>query len=230
MTQPDIVQLLQDIKLTSSGAEPELVETHISWVIQTDLYVYKIKKPISNSFLDFSTPEKRLQYSQCEIRLNWRLTFNMYLEIVDIHLAGGHFTLGGTEGNVIDHAIKMRKQDGKKQMDVLLQKDEVTESDLHLLAQQIARFHRKTSVIGSIDPLSVKEKFLDLIHETDYLREQLGSWSEQIIRTAIHASDRFVTLHENILYDRVTAGFFRDCHGDLHARNIFLLKEPVIFD
>jgi len=36
----------------------KLIETHISWVILTDQYVYKIKKPIEFSFLNFSTLEK----------------------------------------------------------------------------------------------------------------------------------------------------------------------------
>ncbi len=29
---------------------------------------------------------------------------------------------------------------------------------------------------------------------------------------------------------RLKSGFFRDCHGDLHTRNIFLLPEPQPFD
>jgi len=32
-----------------------LVETHISWVLLTGRYAYKIKKPVNFGFLDFST-------------------------------------------------------------------------------------------------------------------------------------------------------------------------------
>ena len=37
----------------------EAVETHISWVFLTDRYAYKLKKPVSFEFLDFSTAELR---------------------------------------------------------------------------------------------------------------------------------------------------------------------------
>lgn len=36
----------------------ELIETHISWVILTGEFAYKIKKPVNFGFLDFSTLEK----------------------------------------------------------------------------------------------------------------------------------------------------------------------------
>ena len=37
----------------------EVVEMHISWVLLTGPYTYKIKKPVDLGFLDFSTLEKR---------------------------------------------------------------------------------------------------------------------------------------------------------------------------
>ena len=33
----------------------ELMETHISWIILTGDFAYKIKKPVNFGFLDFST-------------------------------------------------------------------------------------------------------------------------------------------------------------------------------
>ena len=51
--------------LSEAGAYPHkvtafsIVETHISWVLLTGLYAYKIKKPVNFGFLDFSTLEKR---------------------------------------------------------------------------------------------------------------------------------------------------------------------------
>ncbi|HKH60807.1 MAG TPA: hypothetical protein VKA49_08245 [Flavitalea sp.] len=32
------------------------------------------------------------------------------------------------------------------------------------------------------------------------------------------------------MISRLKAGFFRDCHGDLHSRNILLLPDPQLFD
>ena len=47
-------------------------ETHISWVILTGDYAYKIKKPVRFDFLDFSTLERRKFFCGEELRLNRR--------------------------------------------------------------------------------------------------------------------------------------------------------------
>jgi hypothetical protein len=39
-----------------------VLETHISWIILTGKYAYKIKKPVDFGFLDFSTLEKRQHF------------------------------------------------------------------------------------------------------------------------------------------------------------------------
>ena len=51
----------------------ELVETHISWVLLTGAFAYKLKKPIKLPFLDFSTLERRKRFCDEELRLNRRL-------------------------------------------------------------------------------------------------------------------------------------------------------------
>ena len=59
-------------------------ETHISWVLLTGLYAYKIKKPLDLGFLDFSTLENRRHFCEEEVRLNKRLADDLYLEVVAI--------------------------------------------------------------------------------------------------------------------------------------------------
>ncbi len=61
-----------------------VIETHISWVVLTGDYAYKIKKPIKYSFVDFSTLEKRRFYCHEELRLNSRLAPNLYVDVVAI--------------------------------------------------------------------------------------------------------------------------------------------------
>ena len=51
----------------------ELLETHVSWVVLTGDYAYKIKKPVDFGFLDFSSLEKREHFCREELRLNRRL-------------------------------------------------------------------------------------------------------------------------------------------------------------
>ena len=74
MTKEQIDKLVHEGNFPGHSGKPDFIETHISWVILCDRFVYKIKKPISYSFLDFSTLEKRKYYCEREIFLNKRLT------------------------------------------------------------------------------------------------------------------------------------------------------------
>ena len=65
---------------------PEIVETHISYVILTTNWAYKIKKTEKLPFLDFSSLEKRRFYCYNELRLNQRLAPAMYLSVIPVQL------------------------------------------------------------------------------------------------------------------------------------------------
>ncbi len=61
-------------------AKVELIETHISYVFIAGNIVYKVKKPVSFDFLDFTSLEKRKFYCEEELRLNRRLAPDTYLD------------------------------------------------------------------------------------------------------------------------------------------------------
>ncbi len=62
----------------------ELLQTHISWVLLTGSYAYKIKKPVNLGFLDFTTLAARRHFCEEELRLNRRLAPDIYLDVVPI--------------------------------------------------------------------------------------------------------------------------------------------------
>src|SRR5690606_26324360 len=62
----------------------ELVETHASWVFLTRRYAYKLKKPVTFDFLDFSTVAARRAACEQELLLNRRLARDTYLAVVPI--------------------------------------------------------------------------------------------------------------------------------------------------
>jgi hypothetical protein len=231
MIQEQIDNLLLEGEFPEVSAERELIETHISWVFICNRFVYKIKKPIKYSFLDFSTLEKRKTYCQREIELNKRLTNNIYLDVVPIHKLNDHYKIGGKAGTVIEYAVRMLKMDRTKQMDQLLVQKKVTKSDIQNLAKKIALFHGNTAIIHQKDVLELQEKFNDLEAEKKYLAAQpYGDKYATIIAYALKTSNTFLEKNKELLADRLRAGFYRDCHGDLHSRNIFLLPSPQPFD
>lgn len=62
-------------------------ETHISHVFIAGELVYKVKKPVRYSFLDYSTLDKRQHFLREEMRLNKRLASSVYLAVVPITLS-----------------------------------------------------------------------------------------------------------------------------------------------
>lgn len=231
MIQEQINNLLLEGEFPEVSSERELIETHISWVLICHRFVYKIKKPIKYSFLDFSTLEKRKKYCKREIELNKRLTNGIYLDVVPINKLNDHYKIGGKAGTVIEYAVRMLKMDRTKQMDQLLGQNKVTQSDIQNLAKKIAQFHEYTAIIYQKDVLDIQEKFNDLEAEKKYLTSQpYGNKYATIIAYAIKTSNTFLEINKELLAERLRAGFFRDCHGDLHSRNIFLLSSPQPFD
>jgi aminoglycoside phosphotransferase family enzyme len=230
MTKEQINSLLAKGEFPEPVCERELIETHISWVIRCDQFVYKIKKPIKYSFLDFSTAALRKLFCEREIELNKRLTDNLYIDVMPVNEWQNQFIIGGREGTVIDYAVRMHRLDKEKQMDILLLENKVTEADIRGLAEKIAFFHKNTEIVYTKDFLDIQEKFNDLGAEKDFLAEHLGRKSSNIISHAIETSDAFIGRNKELLAARLNAGFFRDCHGDLHSRNIFLLPSPQPFD
>jgi aminoglycoside phosphotransferase family enzyme len=210
--------------------EPQLMETHISWIILCDDTVFKIKKPLKYSFLDFSTIEQRRYYCEREVILNNRLTDGVYVDVVPVRKTSTGISIGVDEGEVVDFAVRMNKLDNTRRMDVLLRAGHVTEEHIHGLAKKIASFHQQAEIVYPKDPLDIQSKFNDIEGQHVFLRQQLGDRYADMLQDTLRKSDAFVLGNRRLLEDRIDDGFHRDGHGDLHSRNIFLLDEPVVFD
>lgn len=226
----------EDIRSLLAGAfpatcnDPELKETHISWVILCDDRVYKIKKPMKYSFLDFSTLEQRKHYCEREVMLNNRLTHKVYIDVQPVRKTQSGFSIGGDEGEVVDYAVHMHKLDNRRRMDVLLHDGNVTEDHIRSLAHQLVSFHKEAVIVYPEDPLDIQSKFNDIEGQRKFIQDALGDPYQDILDDTLKRSDKFVLDNKRLLEDRIEDGFHRDGHGDLHSRNIFLLDEPVIFD
>ena len=122
-------------------SEIEIVETHISWVLLTGSFAYKIKKAVKFEFLDFSTLERRRHYCDEELRLNRRWAPELYLEVVPICGSVAKPVMGGA-GEVIDYAVKMLQFPQSAQLDRQLDADLLRETDLEQLAETVAGYHR----------------------------------------------------------------------------------------
>lgn len=210
----------------------QVIETHISWVLLTGPYVYKIKKPMNFGFLDFTTLSAREHFCQQELKLNQRLTEDMYLEVLPITGTAEAPQLGGT-GEVIEYALKIRQfpQDGL--LSTLQAKGELTTAHIDEMARQIAEFHQATPRVSSDNPLGSPENAMAPV--TQNFEQILPFLSEKADLVQLHALEAWAkTSYERLkplMSQRKADGFIRECHGDIHLGNITLIDgKVVIFD
>lgn len=142
----------------------EVIETHISQVLLTGQFVYKIKKPVNFGFLDFSTLDKRKHFCEEELRLNRRLAPQLYLDVVTIHGTFDNPNLG-SEGPVIEYAVKMQQFPQSAQLDRVLEKNQLHTQHIDKLAHTVAEFHL------SINSIPADSPFGDVAHVTEPVLE-----------------------------------------------------------
>jgi uncharacterized protein len=229
MDKEQVEYLMNQCTLPDTCNNALLKETHISWIILTDRYAFKIKKPVSFSFLDFSTTEKRKFYCRQELKLNRRLAPEMYLKIIPVTQA-----MAGTESHgdeVLDHAVQMKRMDNSLEMDLMLKKDQVTVNHVDRLAEKIAGFHQKARILkNAFNTLLFHERYADIEKVSAFLAEKSGEEWKQKIDICVRKSYVYLNSIRNLSNQRVITGFQKNCHGDLNASNIFLYDDPVIFD
>jgi aminoglycoside phosphotransferase family enzyme/predicted kinase len=210
----------------------QLIETHASWVILTGTYAYKIKKPVDLGFLDFSTLEKRRFCCEEELRLNRRLAPGIYLDLAPIYGSIKNPKWVGS-GEPIEYAVKMRQFPQEAQLDRALKAGMLEPRHIDAFAERIARFHREIAVAGADtgygDLEHVQKPVLDNffqirrhISDTTLLEplDELEKWTRSELKAL-----------EPVLAHRKSEGFIRECHGDLHLRNLAWIDEmPVGFD
>jgi aminoglycoside phosphotransferase family enzyme/predicted kinase len=224
-----------------------VIETHISWVLLTGEYAYKIKKPVTLPFLDFSTLQFRKHYCDEELRINRRLAAEIYLDVVPItgSPSAPRVNAEGGEGNAIEYAVKMRQFPDADRLDRVADRGELHEDHIVILAEKIAMFHANVAVADSRSQFAdsehlhgeVMENFDSLAHsladnpadnpgavasapEIPPLLEELRRWSAHSL---VELGPRFRARKQN--------GMVRECHGDMHLANMALLNDGVtIFD
>jgi aminoglycoside phosphotransferase family enzyme/predicted kinase len=209
------------------------IETHISHVLLTGEFAYKIKKPLDLGFLDFSTLPKRLHACQEEVRLNRRLAPAIYLGVVPITGTPAAPRINGS-GEAFEYAVKMRQFPPDATLDHLEAQGRLTARHIETIATTLARFHLQDCAHagedcewGSPDKVwqPVAQNFLHIAPRlTDpadcQQLDALQGWSE-----TEHA--RLAPL----LAARKRDGFIRECHGDLHLGNLAWVDDQLlVFD
>ena len=233
-TAATLIENLQDPALYDHPVrEFQILETHISQVILTGDYAYKIKKPMDFGFLDFSSLEQRRHFCDEEVRLNRRLAAPLYLDVIPITGTPESPRLNGS-GEPFEYAIRMRQFRQDQLFDGLQERGELTPALLGELAEQAARFHDQLPQIDEDKPLGTPEAVFAAMQENfDQIRPLLNG--EPGLMDQLDALEGWMRCtferQQDLIARRRAEGFVRECHGDLHLANITVYEGQVtVFD
>jgi aminoglycoside phosphotransferase family enzyme/predicted kinase len=209
-----------------------LMETHISSVLLAGDDVYKLKKPVALGFVDFSTVERRRAACEDEVRLNRRTAAKLYLGVVPITGALADPRIGGT-GPVLDHAVHMRRFPDDALFDTMARAGRLTPALVDHLADVVADFHARLPAAAADAPWGTPSG----IHRTAtenvaaLLAGDLAPDLRARVRILADWTDEEFDRRSHQLAARRHHGFVRECHGDLHLRNVALVDgAPMPFD
>jgi aminoglycoside phosphotransferase family enzyme len=214
------------------GGEAKLVETHAHWVVLTPSHVFKIKKPLEFSFLDYSSLEKRKYYCEEELRLNRRFVSGVYLDVLPIIQTSFGITIGPNNQDPIDYCVHMRRLDSDHHMPKLLAKNLVQQEHMEGIAHRLASVHQQHRLYGTgPDWKQLLEDFIDIEKVQPFLSLELGKTVGRDILKINAQTQFFLRAHHDRITERIEQGFTVDGHGDLHTGNIFLEgDQPILFD
>jgi len=209
-----------------------LVETHISWVLLTGQYAYKIKKPVNFGFLDFSTLEKRRFLCTEELRLNRRLAEDLYIDVVPITGQPNHPQMNGT-GEAIEYAVRMIQFPSQQILSDRAGNRQLSTDEIDQLTEIVADFHDaidKTDAQSQYgDSENIRHWFDENFHHIEPLLAD--TTDKQQLQTIQAWGDNEWINKSGLMEDRKQQGFVRECHGDLHLGNMTIIDGKVrLFD
>ena len=226
---PEYVRALLDpAAYPHAPAEVELRQTHISRVFIAGDVVYKTKKPVDFGFINQLDAETRERFCHAELRLNRRLAPGVYLGVVPIvRMPGGHYAVEGdpAAGEVVEHAVKMRRLPDERTLDRLLAAGAAPADLAERLARRLIAFHESAAVVAN-DP-----DFAGASAERAWWAREYGEAAGFIGDTwrpedaaATRAFIEETLERDAALFDaRLAAGRVIEGHGDLRAAHVYLL-------
>lgn len=226
---PPLIQALCNPAAWPHAVESvRVIETHISWILLTGEYAYKIKQPLDLGFLDFRTLEQRRAACYEELWLNRRNAPELYRCVVAICGSKGQLVIreladdAPADDSALEYAVCMREFPQDQQLDWQLHNGDLQIDDMDELAETVAEMHARAPVASAsdewgtvdliakpaLDNCDVLEPLMDDADDRSTLR-RLRDWTAT--QLALLAPRMLQRRHD---------GFIRECHGDLHLSNI----------
>ena len=221
-TQSRLIDNLRGVLHELHGADVDIVETHLSWVLLAGEFAYKIKKALRFAFADFSTLERREANCRRELELNRRFSPELYLDVVRICGSADHPTLEA-DTSAIEYAVKLRRFEKSDEFASMLKASVVKSDLLALFGSQLAEIHAASAVCGDAEVAVVaRSTALENVVELQRFAKDVdieghAQWLER----------EWASIAE-VVASRGREGRVRECHGDLHIGNIVRWRDELV--
>jgi hypothetical protein len=225
--QTEVVAFLSSPS-THDGEPVERIDTHASIVFLAGKCAWKLKRAVRYDYLDFSTVERRRAMCDAEVRINRRTAPDLYRGVVPVARQRDG-SLGGS-GTPVDWLVEMVRFDQDGLFDRLAARGDLNLDLMRPLAAAIARFHhtaeRRLDHGGAPGMAWVVEG-----NATGFAEQGAGILEEAACADLTRRSREEIERHRDLLDSRRDRGCVRQCHGDLHLRNIVMIDgRPTLFD
>ena len=228
--QSNVIAFLESAS-AQADAHAERIDTHTAVVFLAGTRAWKLKRAVRFDYLDASTAERRRSLCEGEVRLNQRTAPSIYCGVRAItREPDGTLALAGA-GRPIDWVVEMKRFDQRALLDRLAEAGRLDFALMAPLGEVIARFHLAAAPHFEHGGAGGIRRVIDGNAEGfAELRPRRAR------RHVMPPPDRSVARRGRAAADAarirgVTDGFVRQCHGDLHLRNIVLLEgTPTLFD
>ena len=216
----------------------ECIETHLSLVFLTEKNVYKLKKPLNFTFVNYSTFTKRWEAACSEIYLNRRLTSDVYLGVRHIKVTKGALEWASevlrepeiadvpTHGPDDNVAVVMRRLDDQFFLSNLIHSESFQAVEyIEPLVRRLKDFHKNhpASYFDETKYFEIfKENILDNYETLDrkVVPDEIRSECLKVLSSSKQYALKFLEEKTQLLKKRAKLGRVVDGHGDLRLEHI----------
>ena len=213
------------------GKQPvERIDTHISHVFLAGDCALKLKRAVRFPYCDFSTADKRRDACRRELEINRRTAPDLYKAVAAVNRdADGQLSLDGP-GEAIDWVVVMVRFDQSQLFDRLARTGGLDRTLMEDTAEAIARFHDWAAILTAAGGADAMAEVV-AINRRSFAESPEGTFEAEKLDRLASDSDRWIERLSTRLDTRRARGRVRDCHGDLHLRNLVQLNgKPTLFD
>lgn len=233
MPNQDLDEKVRFLASPGALAGPEAAtarETHMSWVFVTHDLVFKLKKPVKFSYLDFASIEAREAACREELSLNQKLAPEIYLRLARLTREGdGALKIEG-QGRTIDWLVVMRRLPNEQMLDARIMAGRLMPKEIEDLAAVLVDFYTQAPPARVTAEAYLGRLRAQLALDRSVLCEPRLPFDHARAASLLDRIEAWRAALGPVLRARVEQGRLVEGHGDLRPEHICLAERVRIID